>query len=239
MPILVNNQPVDEELIRSEARALKEQLKRATPGGESLQIEMQARDWARENIIRRILLQQAGGQRSPEELLKGIAEKVARPKPGEITAYYREFQNSFYTPELIHAAHIVKNIDETATEDEAQAAISQIELELKNGADFAELADRCSDCPGRGGDLGFFARGEMVDEFEIAVSALQPGQTSGIFRSPFGFHIARLIDRQPKKLRSLNEVRGQIEEQLWLQKKQRAVEDFIQRLRARALITNA
>ena len=239
MPILVNNQVVDEELIRTEARIFKEQLKREGRLGEGLELEMRAREWARENIIRRTIVEQAAGPRQPEELLDEVAAKVPRPKPREVADHYKQFKDLFYAPEMIHAAHIVKNIDESATEEQALAAITQIELELKEGADFGELADRASDCPGRGGDLDFFARGEMVDEFESAVLAVRPGELTGIFRSIFGFHIAKLIEHRPAGLRALNEVRSQIEEQLWRQKQQTAVTRFVDKLRARAVITNA
>lgn len=239
MPILVNNQPVDEESIRTEARLLKERLSQEQSLGEGLEMEMRAREWARENIIRRTIVEQAAAPRKPEELLDEVAAKVPRPKPREVSGHYKQFRNLFYTPELIHAAHIVKNIDESATPEHALAAITQIESELKSGADFARLADRASDCPGQGGDLGFFARGEMVDEFESAVLAVRPGEVTGIFRSLFGFHIAKLIEHRPSGLRPLNEVRNQIEEHLWRQKKERAVSTFIEKLRAQAVIANA
>jgi parvulin-like peptidyl-prolyl isomerase len=236
MPILVNNQLVDDQTIRDEARILKERLKLELPGGEGLTLELRAREWARENVIQRVLLQQAAGPVSPEELLSGITQNVARPKPKEVAAYYQQCKSLFHVPESIRAAHIVKNVDETASEEQAETAIRDIEAALRNGADFEELADRYSDCPGLGGDLGFFARGEMVDEFETAVCALQPGETSGVFRSPFGFHIAKLLERRPARLQSLNEVRDQIEEHLWSQRKQRVAAEFIEGLRARAQI---
>jgi parvulin-like peptidyl-prolyl isomerase len=223
MPILVNNQAIDEEWIRSEARLLKERLRQEQSLSEGLEMEVQGREWARENVICRVVLQQAAAPRKPEELLDDVTAKVPRPKPREVADHYKQFRNLFYAPELIHAAHIVKNVDESTTPEHALAAITQIELELIGGADFGELADRFSDCPGQGGDLGFFARGEMVDEFENAVLALQPGEVTGIFRSPFGFHIGKLIERRLSRVRSLDEVRAQIEEQLWHQRKQHAV----------------
>lgn len=238
MPLLVNNQPVDEELIRTQARIFKQQLKRQGSLNEGLELEMRARGWARENIIRRTIVEQAAAPRKPEDLLDDVAAKVPRPKPREVIGHYQQFRNLFYAPELIHAAHIVKNIDESTTSEQAWAAITQIEYELKNGADFGELARRASDCPAQGGDLGFFARGEMVDEFESAVLAVQPGQLTGIFRSVFGFHIAKLIEYRPSGLRPLNEVRNQIEEQLWQQKQQAAVTRFVDQLLAQAVITS-
>jgi peptidyl-prolyl cis-trans isomerase SurA len=78
-----------------------------------------------------------------------------------------------------------------AARREAEDVLQQ----LREGGDFEVLAKRFSDDPGtkdRGGDLGWFRRGRMVPEFETAVYALRPGQTSGVVETDFGFHIIRL-----------------------------------------------
>lgn len=171
-----------------------------------------------------------------ERLLEKITAKTSRPASKDVAEHYRKHRESFRTPELVHAAHIVKNIDEKCDEATARAAIEEAERELAAGADFAELADRLSDCPGRGGDLGLFPRGEMVDEFEAHAFSLPIGQPSPIFRSPFGFHILKVYGRRPEGIRELNEVRDQIEEHLWQEKKQKTVEQFLDRLWAKATI---
>ncbi len=165
-----------------------------------------------------------------EKLLGKVSAKVAPPKNKDISDYYLKNKEQFATPEAVHAAHIVKNIDENTDEAAARAAIEQAEAELKAGATFEELADKLSDCPGRGGDLGFFPRGQMVEEFEDVVFAMQPGEVSPIFRSPFGFHIAKLYERVPEGTRDLSEVKGQISQTLHEQKRQRAIEQFLDKL---------
>jgi len=89
--------------------------------------------------------------------------------------------------EKIRCAHILlKN----RTEAEA---VMQL---LKNGGDFAKLAQEKSLCPSkrRGGDLGYFSRGQMVREFEQAAFALQKGQISDIVKTEFGCHIIKRLD---------------------------------------------
>lgn len=171
-----------------------------------------------------------------ERLLEKVTAKTGRPANKDVAEHYRKHRESFRTPELVHAAHIVKNIDEKCDEATARAAIEEAERELAAGADFAELADQLSDCPGRGGDLGLFPRGEMVDEFEAHAFSLPIGQPSPIFRSPFGFHILKVYGRRPEGIRELSEVRDQIEEHLWQEKKQKTVEQFLDRLWAKAVI---
>ena len=79
---------------------------------------------------------------------------------------------SFDPPEEMHARHIL-----VKTEDEAKAIIA----DLAKGGDFAKIAETQSQDPGsatQGGDLGFFAAGDMVPEFETAAKALKPGEVT-------------------------------------------------------------
>jgi parvulin-like peptidyl-prolyl isomerase len=99
------------------------------------------------------------------------------------------------TGERVQASHILLSVPEDASdavEQETLARAISITQELKNGADFATLAEQYSDDPGsaaNGGDLGFFGRGMMVPEFEEAAYALDVGQISEPVRSQFGYHI--------------------------------------------------
>jgi parvulin-like peptidyl-prolyl isomerase len=228
MAILVNGEYIDDAQIRQEADLVRVNLAKDSDLDE-IAIGLQAWEWARESVISKCLLRQAAsiGAKPP---------KVARPANKEITAYYRRHRDSFYAPEMIHAAHIVKNIDESVNEADALAAITAIVAELRTGRNFEETADEHSDCPGHGGDLGWFPRGEMVEEFDAVVFAMRVGETSVVFRSPFGFHIAKLLDRRPEGIRSLDDVRDAIEEAIYRQRTEEALRKFLDDLRSRAKI---
>jgi parvulin-like peptidyl-prolyl isomerase len=230
MPIFVNGKLLEDQWIRDETSLLKERLRAEMPHMDDLEFGIRIRELARENVIRRMLLEELASS----GLLEKAATSVSKPNKQEVAAYYRKFPQFFEAPEMIRAAHIVKNVDENATEQQAEAAILEVEKELNAGGDFALLADRYSDCPGKGGDLGFFARGEMVEEFEQVVFPLRPGEVSGVFRSVFGFHIAKLLERRPPGLRPLSEVRERIEQGLWQDRKERAGLNLLQELRAKA-----
>lgn len=174
-----------------------------------------------------------------DRLLEKITSKVSPPKHKEIGDYYRKNKEQFRRPELVHAAHIVKNVDDGADEAAAEAAIRKIEEELRAGANFEELADRASDCAGNRGDLGWVERGQMVEEFENVIFALRDNEVSGVFRTQFGFHIAKTHRRKPAGVSAFEEVREAIETALLRQKQERAVENFLDRLRARAVIQEA
>ncbi|HDK35633.1 MAG TPA: parvulin peptidyl-prolyl isomerase, partial [Bacteroidetes bacterium] len=88
--------------------------------------------------------------------------------------------------------------------EEAYKKISEIEKELKAGADFAALAKKYSQDPGsaaKGGDLGYVTRGDLVKPFEEAAFKLKPGQMSGIVETKYGYHIIKMIDRKGDKIR--------------------------------------
>jgi len=171
-----------------------------------------------------------------DRLMEQAARKASAPATKDIAEYYRKNREQFQEPETLHARHIVKNVDANTDEAAARAAIEEAARKLAEGADFAALADELSDCPGRGGDLGWFPAGQMVDEFEAVVFALKPGETSGIFQTPFGFHIAQLLDRRAPGYRTLEAVKAEISEQLAGEKKQKAMEAFLDSLWKKARI---
>ena len=69
---------------------------------------------------------------------------------------------------------------------------------------------RHSDCKDNGGDLGYISRGQMVDAFDRVVFDMQPGETSDVFQTEFGYHIARVFDRIPSRMLGYEEAREQI-----------------------------
>jgi peptidyl-prolyl cis-trans isomerase C/foldase protein PrsA len=171
-----------------------------------------------------------------DRLVERITSKVAPPKHKEVTEYYRKNKEQFRRPELVRAGHIVKNVDESVDEATALAAIQKAQEELKSGANFEELADRCSDCAGNRGELGWVPRGQMVQEFEDVIFSLKENAVSDIFRTVFGFHIAKVYEKKPEGISDFAEVREAIEKSLHRQKQERAVENYLDRLRAKAVI---
>ncbi len=171
-----------------------------------------------------------------DRIMERVTATVSAPKPKDVSDYYVKHREQFVSPESIHAAHIVRNVDEKNDEATARAAIEAAQRALAAGADFAQVADEVSDCPGRGGDLGFFAPGHMVEAFDLAVFPLQPGQVSGIFRTEFGFHIAKVFARRPAGPQSLQDVKERIAETLTNQKREKAIEQYLDKLIAAAQV---
>ena len=181
-------------------------------------------------------LEDAKTQLRLDVFVGNVLAKVAKPKPKEVADYYRRNPQEFAAPEMVHAAHIIKNVDEATPEAQAREAIDEIWRLLEQGAEFSTLANTHSDCPGNGGDLGWFPRGQMVPEFDEVVFALEPGQVSPVFRTSFGFHIAMVLDRRQAGKRSFEEVREKIENGLHRHRQQNAMESLFRRLREQARI---
>jgi parvulin-like peptidyl-prolyl isomerase len=139
-------------------------------------------------------------------------------------------------PEAVRAAHIIKEVNETSPEETSLAAIRAVEERLKAGESFESIADELSDCPGNGGDLGWFPRGQMVPEFEAVVFALKPGEISPVFRTAFGFHIAKVYQHMEERMATFEESKPQIERHLLTEKHQKALERLCDHLRAHATV---
>jgi peptidyl-prolyl cis-trans isomerase SurA len=100
-----------------------------------------------------------------------------------------------------HAQHILLTTSAVRTEEQAKQEARQLHERIKQGEDFGAIAKKVSDDPGSkadGGDLGWQPAGVYAPEFQAALDKLQPGQVSTPFRSPFGWHIAKVIERRTR-----------------------------------------
>ena len=131
----------------------------------------------------------------------------------EVRQYYDANLSQYQTPGQVRASHILLRVDDG--DDEAVAArAAELAAEARAGADFAELARRHSEDETNaenGGDLGSFGRGRMVPEFENAAFALAAGEISDPVRSPFGYHVINVTEKQEEVTQPFAEVRGAIE----------------------------
>lgn len=115
----------------------------------------------------------------------------------EVRQAYEARRDSFRQAEQVSARHILLRVPanaDAAAERTAHERIAALREQLVNGADFAELARSHSEDPSaaRGGDLGYFSRGQMVPSFEQTAFALTPGAISPPVRSEFGWHLIRV-----------------------------------------------
>ncbi|OHB78485.1 MAG: hypothetical protein A2Z25_23935 [Planctomycetes bacterium RBG_16_55_9] len=149
-----------------------------------------------------------------EQTLGQVCKDVPKPSKAAIQDYYEQNKDKYKSGERVCVAHIVKYVNWQTDEETAYRQISEAHEELKNGASFESVVDKYTDCSDSGGDLGFVSHGQMVEEFEDVVFNLGEGQISDIFRSRFGFHVAKVYARKPATVLSLEEVKDQVAEDL-------------------------
>lgn len=153
---------------------------------------------------------------SVEELAKSI-----KLTDEQLQTYYKDHPEKIQLPEKRNARHILvmspKGADQ-ATAEAAKAKIESLLAQIKQGADFAELAKANSEDPGsadRGGELGFFQRGDMVPEFEAAAFALtKAGDLSEVVKTSYGYHLLQLVAVEATKTPSFVEVKELLAQEL-------------------------
>jgi len=125
---------------------------------------------------------------------------------------YNNRQAEFQTPERVQARHILLKSDasnDATVKAKAEALLKQIQ----GGADFAKLAKEKSEDPGsgaNGGELGFIVKGQTVPEFEKAAFSLKVGETSGLVKTTYGYHIIQVEAHEQAHLQPFDEVKAQL-----------------------------
>jgi len=149
----------------------------------------------------------------------------------DLNNYYRDHRDAYRVPEQVKVSHILiktplpgpdGKVDEKGAA-EAQRRAEDLLKQIKGGAKFEDLAKKYSEDPGsakEGGSLGWIGRGQTVPEFEKTAYSLPKGQISDLVKSSYGFHIIRVDDKQDAHLKSLDEVKSEIEPALKHQKAQ-------------------
>src|SRR5580698_711962 len=163
----------------------------------------------------------------------------------DLQTYYDQHREEYRVPEQVKVSHILIKTPlpaPGAKEDEkgiadARAKAEDVLKQVKAGGNFSELAGKYSDDPGsakNGGELGWIGRGRTVPEFEKAAFSLGKGQTSDLVKSSYGFHIIHVEDKQDAHLKTLAEVKSEIEEKVKQEKAAHATEAAANALLSRA-----
>jgi peptidyl-prolyl cis-trans isomerase D len=153
----------------------------------------------------------------------------------ELRDYYDQHRDQYRTPDQVKVSHILiksplpgpdGKVDEKGVA-EAQHRAEDLLKQIKAGANFEDLAKKYSEDPGsakQGGSLGWIGRGQTMPEFEKVAFSLPKGQTSDVVKSSIGFHIIRIDDKREAQVKTLDEVKGDIEPILKQQKAQLVVQ---------------
>jgi parvulin-like peptidyl-prolyl isomerase len=173
----------------------------------------------------------------------------------DVKKYYKDNKKKFYRPESYRTRHILAAIfpsdmlrsspvNELQSKKEeltrkAEEKIEAILKELKEGANFEELAKKKSDDEAsreNGGDLDVIYKGVFDPSFDEAVSKLSPGETSGKVETRFGFHVIKLVEKRPPEQASFEELEEAIQKHLFMEEAKILAASYIEDLKKQASI---
>ena len=183
-----------------------------------------------------ILKQQGLSEADVQAILKQqiVLEKAVAPQvhvsDSDVKAYFDKNHAVFDKPEQVRARHIL--VADAAT---AKTVLAKV----KAHGDWLALAKQYSTDPSskdKGGELGFFGRGQMVPAFQDAAFGAKVGQIVGPVKSPFGYHVIQVEEKKPATKATFAAVKDQIRQQLTQQQQAQQVPVFLQTLRANAKI---
>jgi len=171
-----------------------------------------------------------------DHLLTEHYQSIQEPSQETLQGFHQDQAAAYTTPGRVRALHIFKSMRQATDRESLFRECCEMRRRLLGGEDFMTLARTFSDKPPAEIDLGFFKRGELMDEFEFVAFSMQKGEISPVFSSYHGFHLAKVVEVEPESLQPFDSVIDQVTEDWWQQARERALGTFVAKLRADALI---
>ena len=154
-------------------------------------------------------------------------EKTVEVTAKETAEYYETESDKYVEPKMVKARHILLKSENKEKDAEVLKQAEALAEQITKGGDFEKLAKKNSDDKAtseKGGDLGYFKKGDMSKPFEEAAFAMKPGDISKPVKSPLGWHIIKVEDVKESRIKPLDEVKESIEAELRKEKAQQIVE---------------
>lgn len=235
-------------LLSQEARGRKMDVSEADLDAEMLKIRQ---DFPTEDAYKQALLLQG----VTVEQLRDVTRRAVQARKivdaevttkitvqdSEVDAFYKQNIDRFKQGDTVHASHIYLKVPpdaEPAEKNQKRAAAAEILKQLRAGADFAKIARENSNdaTAANGGDLGFFAKGDMPPDFEKVAFELKPGTMSGVVELQTGLHIIKVHERRGPRTAPLAEVRDNVKEFLLNGQRQTKLDQLVGQIKAKSKI---
>jgi peptidyl-prolyl cis-trans isomerase SurA len=242
---LVAERLLEEEIRKQDIKATELQIERA------FELQIQANNTTRDRFLEELRKAGYGTSSYREELARRLQrqmllDRMFMPKikvgDDDVKNYYTQNVNAIQADAVEYCvSHVLRHTPEGmgTTEVEAQRKLAEEILErARKGEDFAALAKQHSQDPSasRGGDLGCFRRGVMVPEFEKPVFSLQKGEVSGVIKTKFGYHVARMNDIRGSSILPFDQVKERIQMKLTQDAMERQVARWVEEQKKKAFI---
>ena len=158
----------------------------------------------------------------------------------EVSAYYEENKDKFRSEDKVRASVILIKVrrGDTKSEEAAQKKIEHLHDQIKDGADFGELASKHSEdsLAPKGGDLGYFTKNQMFGAFSSRAFDMEVGEVSSAFRTAHGFHLLKLTDRKLGDITPPEKAEKKITKRLKIMKVGSATREYVGVLKQKATI---
>ena len=163
------------------------------------------------------------------KLIEIEVDRKVKFEPDEASKYYETHKDEFMSPLLLRASQILMS---------SEADANAVKAQLDAGSDFDVLARAHSTdaAAAKGGDIGYFQKGQLIPEFEEQAFKLSKGQVSPVFSSQFGYHIIKLTDRVEPALKDFKVVKTKLEKQIFNQKRSDVLKAFVEKIKGNAKV---
>jgi len=192
---------------------------------------------------------QIGTMLKHQKLVVAEYPEKSKVTVADANAFYVQNKRRYDLPEQVRASHILiktdlsdPNSDPNTVKAAAKAKAEDLLKQVKEGADFAELAKANSGCPSaaQGGDLNFFRKGQMVPAFDKVAFALEVGKVHDeVVETQFGYHVIKVTERKDAAVTPFDEVKDTIMNELKQRKMRTLAMEYVEKLKTEAKITYA
>jgi peptidyl-prolyl cis-trans isomerase C len=244
----VVNEMVNQELLYQESQKQKVKISKETvdqemasfekrfPSPEQYQAWLAKMGFTQEGFRTQFLQRMAVRKMIEQDIVSKI-----NIKDDEAKAYFENNPDQFSQKESVRARHILIKVDKTAddkTKADARQKLVDIKKKILAGEDFAELAKAHSQGPSnvKGGDLGYFGKGQMVKPFDEVAFKLAVNEVSDIVETQFGYHLIKVLDHKAAQMPPFEEVKDKTIQTLKNERIRKDVGDYIGKLRKDAKI---
>ncbi|HUF61974.1 MAG TPA: peptidyl-prolyl cis-trans isomerase [Verrucomicrobiales bacterium] len=173
-----------------------------------------------------------------DRLVDRICGSDPEPDESELRRYYQEHLDDFHSEEEIRVSHIFKSLRKSENRDALYRGLLDIRRRAQAGEDFDALAREVTDKDVEDIDLGYFRRGEHMDEFETIVFSMDAGEVSPIFGTHWGFHLAKVTGRRPATAKPFEEVRDTVAQCIIEEQRKARLDAFLAGLKEKAEIAD-
>jgi peptidyl-prolyl cis-trans isomerase C len=171
-----------------------------------------------------------------DRLMEETWSALPAPDATRQQSWYEENIHQFLSPEEISAVHLFKQVEKVEDREPTYDLLRRLRAEARSGADFTALALTHTDKEDKMVDLGWFKRGEFMEEFDLIIFSLDEGEMSPVFASHWGFHLAKVTGRRAPAPRPFTEVQEEVRAQMLAEARQTATQALVAALKARAII---